>query len=227
VQRRYRALTYDAAAARADAVITVSDFAKDRIVHHLGLSPERVHVAPLGVRPVPRPRRRSLGEPFLLYPARAWAHKDHATLLRAVPLLRRAVPGVELVLTGAAPASLPPLPDGVRALGNVPAAGAAPAVRDRVGPRLPEPLRGVRPTGRGGDGRRVPGRGGAGRGSSRGRRGRRSAVRAGDVGGLVEAVREALDRSDDLRARGLRRAEHWTWGRCAQAHVSVYERLGA
>src|SRR4051794_7078224 len=48
-ERAYRRRFYDAAARRADVVVTISAFAKSRIVALLGIDPERVVVAPLGV----------------------------------------------------------------------------------------------------------------------------------------------------------------------------------
>ena len=57
-------------------------------------------------------------EPFLLYPANWWAHKNHELLLQAFALVRRERPELRLVLTGSDhPAALP---DGVASLGRVP-----------------------------------------------------------------------------------------------------------
>ena len=56
-------------------------------------------------------------EPFLLYPARAWPHKNHARLFEAFALLRRERPELRLVLTGGGHSA--PLPDGVEVRGHV------------------------------------------------------------------------------------------------------------
>jgi len=53
--------------------------------------------------------------PFLLYPARAWPHKNHARLFEAFALLRRERPELRLVLTNYDD----PTPDGVESLGRV------------------------------------------------------------------------------------------------------------
>src|SRR5262249_16511954 len=42
-------------------------------------------------------------EPFLLYPARRWPHKNHERLFEAFALLRRDHPELRLVLTGGGP----------------------------------------------------------------------------------------------------------------------------
>jgi glycosyltransferase involved in cell wall biosynthesis len=96
----YRRVAYDRPARRAAAVITISEFSKQRIVQQVGVPEERVHVAHLGVdtdhfRPQRGPR-----ETFVLYPARGWPHKNHARLVEAVRLLRRELPDLRLVLTG-------------------------------------------------------------------------------------------------------------------------------
>lgn len=40
-------------------------------------------------------------DPYFIYPAKAWAHKNHPTLLEAFALVVREIPNVKLVLTGA------------------------------------------------------------------------------------------------------------------------------
>jgi glycosyltransferase involved in cell wall biosynthesis len=97
---RSRRFTYDRPTERATAVVTISEFSKQQIVHHYGLDPATVHVAHLGVdtshfEPVVGER-----EDFVLYPARGWPHKNHARLLEAMRLVREEVPGLRLVLTG-------------------------------------------------------------------------------------------------------------------------------
>jgi hypothetical protein len=52
-------------------------------------------------------------EPFLLYPARRWPHKNHARLFEAFALVRVARPELRLVLTGGGDFS--DVPDGVEA----------------------------------------------------------------------------------------------------------------
>jgi glycosyltransferase involved in cell wall biosynthesis len=118
-ERAWRALAYDRAAKRADRVIVVSDFVKGRAVERLGLDPAHVHVTPLGVdtgtlTPGDAPR-----EPFVVYPAKGWPHKNHARLFHAWPLVRRERPELRLVLTGGYGK---PVPAGVEDRGRVPRA---------------------------------------------------------------------------------------------------------
>ena len=116
--RVFRRVAYDRAARRADRVIVPSAFVRDEAVAKLGLDPARIRVVPHAVdasvfRPGPAER-----EPFVLYPARAWPHKNHRLLFQAFALARRVRPRLELLLTGGGHERLP-LPDGVRSLGLV------------------------------------------------------------------------------------------------------------
>jgi glycosyltransferase involved in cell wall biosynthesis len=116
-ERAYRSVAYDRAAQRADRVVVVSEFVKERAVDRLRLDPARISVTRLGVdhatlRPADVER-----EPFLLYPAKAWPHKNHRRLFDAFALLRRERPELRLVLTGGG--SLDRLPDGAENLGHV------------------------------------------------------------------------------------------------------------
>src|SRR4029077_15737383 len=97
--------------------IVPSAFTRERAVARLSLDRGRVHVVPYGIdhdlfHPDDGPR-----EPFLLYPARRWPHKNHAFLFDAFAELRRDRPDLELVLTGEPDSSV--FPDGVRSLGYV------------------------------------------------------------------------------------------------------------
>ena len=58
-----------------------------------------------------------LREPFLLYPARNWPHKNHERLFHAFALLRRVRPDLRLVLTGGGHSASPP--KGVEVHGHV------------------------------------------------------------------------------------------------------------
>jgi glycosyltransferase involved in cell wall biosynthesis len=99
-ERAYRRVAYDASARTADAVVVTSQFVRRGVVAQLGVPPERVHAIPLGLdharfRPGEEER-----EPFLLYPARPWPHKNHERLYDAFERLRRERPELRLVLTG-------------------------------------------------------------------------------------------------------------------------------
>ena len=85
----FRRRAYDRAARDADAVVTISEFSKGRIVETLGIPPERVEVVHLGVdhdrfAPDGPPPRLDLPERFLLYPANPWPHKNHERLIGAL-----------------------------------------------------------------------------------------------------------------------------------------------
>jgi len=114
-----RKVAYDRSARRAQLVVVPSAFVRDRAVERLGLRPERVRVIHHGIdhrrfTPGEEPR-----EPFLLYPARPWPHKNHARLFEAFALLRRERPELGLVLTGGGHGGRP-VPPGVEVKGLVP-----------------------------------------------------------------------------------------------------------
>jgi glycosyltransferase involved in cell wall biosynthesis len=107
----YRRYLYGASARRSAIVIAISEHARQTLIERLGLEPERVRTIHLGVdleRFAPGDEQR---EPFLLYPANRWKHKNHETLFRALALL----PEYKLVLTGYEGA----VPDGVDLRGRV------------------------------------------------------------------------------------------------------------
>jgi glycosyltransferase involved in cell wall biosynthesis len=114
-ERAYRRLAYGEAARRSALVVTLSEHAAVTIADRLGVPREQIRAIPLGIdhdlfRPADEQR-----EPFLLYPAREWPHKNHALLFDAFADLRRRHPELELVLT----AYVGPVPEGVRSLGRV------------------------------------------------------------------------------------------------------------
>jgi len=116
-ERLFRAAAWHPSLRGADRVVVPTAFVRDRAVAALRLDPERIRVVPSGVD---HERFRPGGverEPFLLYPARPWPHKNHARLLEAFALLRRDRPELRLVLTGGG--SHRPLPEGVEARGRV------------------------------------------------------------------------------------------------------------
>ena len=103
----YRRKLYGASARRSRIVIAISEHARETLLERLGLEPERVRTIHLGVdlerfSPADLPR-----EPFLLYPANAWPHKNHERLFEAVAVLRREHRDLRLVLTGGEHADVP------------------------------------------------------------------------------------------------------------------------
>jgi glycosyltransferase involved in cell wall biosynthesis len=116
-ERAFRTVAWHRSARSAQLVIVPSAFVRDRAVELVGLDPDKLRVIHHGIdhtRFSPGDGRR---EPFLLYPARAWPHKNHTRLFEAFALLRRERPELRLVLTGGGP--LGPIPEGVESLGLV------------------------------------------------------------------------------------------------------------
>lgn len=144
VKRRYLAAMIPRSVRFAAAVTVPSHFVESRLIDDVGADPERVAVVPWSVSAAPeisgtvrdavRARYR-LPDRFVLYPAIAYAHKNHAVLLDAMAALSRdGGPRVDLVLTGgpgpldaevAEMASSVDLAGRVHVLGRVPAADLA------------------------------------------------------------------------------------------------------
>lgn len=222
-QRAYRRIAYDAPARRADAVITVSRFAKERIVTRLGIEPSRVHVAAPGVR-LPTEAPPVEREPFVLYPARGWPHKNHATLFAALPLLRSLRPDLRLVLTGATAHELGEVPADVDVRGRVPAAELLHLYRTAAVVVVPSRYEGFG----------FPALEAMAHGCPV------AASTAGaipevvgdaavpfaplDAFGLAHAVDEAWARGEELAALGRARAARFSWSACAARHEEVYAR---
>jgi glycosyltransferase involved in cell wall biosynthesis len=225
-ERAYRRRFYDAAARSADVVVTISEFAKSRIVALLGISAERVVVAPLGVDATEFEPNLGPRENLLLYPARGWPHKNHATLFEAFSLLRADNPTLRLVLTGGGLDGLGAVPTGVdvrglvgrgelRELYRTAAALVFPSLYEGFGLPPLEAMASGCPVAASSAGS-LP-------------------EICGDAAVLFDAhhpasiaagVQEALARGDDLRERGLTRAMSFTWAACAAAHERAY-RLAA
>jgi glycosyltransferase involved in cell wall biosynthesis len=116
-ERAFRRVAWHPSIRAADRVIVISEFVRGRAEALLGLDASRLRVVPLGLdhaQLAPGDAR----EPFLLYPARRWPHKNHARLFEAFALARRERPELRLVLTGAG--DFRDAPDGVEARGHVP-----------------------------------------------------------------------------------------------------------
>jgi glycosyltransferase involved in cell wall biosynthesis len=227
LERAYRAVAYDRAARRADAVITISQFCKERIVHHLGVDPDRVHVAPLGVRSEEYVPGQVERDRFLLYPAKGWRHKNHAKLFEGFTVLRRSQPDLRLVLTGATLTELPAIPDGVEVRGLISRAELVRLYASAAATVFPSRYEGF--------GLPVVEAMSSGCPVAAARAGSLPEV-VGDAGVLFDpddpadiarGVIDVLERAEELRERGLARARVFTWPACADVHVEVYRRLGA
>jgi glycosyltransferase involved in cell wall biosynthesis len=221
-RRSFRRIAYDRAAKNAAAVIVTSGFVRDRAVELVGLDRDRIHVIPLGIdHDVFQPGDEER-EPFILYPARPWLHKNHVRLFEAFASLRATRPQLRLVLTGGGLERLGPLPDGVESLGVVPAEELASLYRRAaclVYPSLYEGF-GLPPLEAMACGCVVAA----------------SNVSAvpeicGDAAALFDptdpaaiatGILETQEREDELRERGLARAAEFTWEETARRHEAVY-----
>jgi len=117
-ERAFRAVAWHRSVRGARLVIVPSGFVRDRAVELLRLDPARVRVIHHGIDHATFTPGDEEREPFLLYPARAWPHKNHTRLLEAFALLRASRPQLRLVLTGGG--DVGPVPDGVDVRGLVP-----------------------------------------------------------------------------------------------------------
>jgi glycosyltransferase involved in cell wall biosynthesis len=221
-RRSFRRIAYDRAARAASAVIVSSEFVRARALEQLELDPVRVHVIPLAIDHARFRAGDEAREPFLLYPARPWPHKNHVRLFEAFASLRRTRPQLRLVLTGGGLERLDPLPDGVRRLGVVAPEKLASLYRRAaclVFPSLYEGF-GLPPLEAMACGCPV------------------AASRAGaipevcgdaavlfdpsDADAIAAAVLEADSRAEELRELGLARAAGFTWEETARRHETVY-----
>lgn len=100
---------------KAGYLVTISEYVRQTVLEGANLAPERVVAVPIGLlRPLKQLENEASvnqllekyslqpGE-FMLYPANFWQHKNHAMLLTAFNLYRRAHPAstLKLVCTGA------------------------------------------------------------------------------------------------------------------------------
>lgn len=98
-------------ARRADRVVAISKASARDVERLLGVAPDRIDVVPLGYgtppgrSPTPEPELRArlgLGDgPIVLNVAVKKVHKNQRALLRALRLVREAVPSAQLVMPGA------------------------------------------------------------------------------------------------------------------------------
>jgi glycosyltransferase involved in cell wall biosynthesis len=217
-ERAFRSFAYDRASRQAAAVVVPSAFVRERAAARLGLDPARVHVVPHGLdherfRPGDTER-----EPFLLYPAKSWPHKNHARLFEALPLVRRARPELRLVLTGYDG----PVPDGVERRGVVSPDELADLYRRAACLVFPSRYEGF--------GQPPLEAMASGCPVAASHAGALPEV-CGDAAVLVDpadpaaiaaGVLEALERAEELCERGLLRAARFTWDATARAHEAVY-----
>lgn len=222
-ERLFRRLAYDRAARRADHVVVISEWVKERVVERLGLDPARVHAIHLGVDHERfTPDSGVTREPLLLYPARPWPHKNHARLFDAFARVRAERPELRLVLTGVGhePARLP---EGVETVGGVTpdelvsfyrraAALVFPSLYEGFGLPPVEAMACGCPVACSNAGSLPEVAGEAA-----------VLFEPSDPKAIAAGVLAALDRAEELVPLGLARAAGFTWDATARAHDSVYE----
>lgn len=217
---------YEGAARRADVVITISEFAKRRMVELLGIPGERIRVAHLGVDATRYQPNLGPRENFVLYPARGWAHKNHARLIEAMTILRRDRHGLRLVLTGGGLDALGELPDWVDRRGLVSdeellwlyrsaAALAFPSLYEGFGLPPLEAMASGCPAAVS-DAGSIPEVCGD------------AAILFDplDATAIADGIARAIDQRDTLAPAGIAQAAGFTWEGCRDAHVAAY-RLAA
>jgi glycosyltransferase involved in cell wall biosynthesis len=221
-ERAFRAAFWHRSIRGAQLVVMPTVFSRDRAVERLGLDPARIRIVPHGIdhtvfRPGDEPR-----EPFLLYPAKTWPHKNHARLLEAFALLRRERPELRLVLTGA---DALPAQDGVEQRGRVSfgelvslyrraSALVFPSLYEGFGQPALEAMACGCPVAASTAGSLPEVCGGAAR--------LFDPQSAEEIAAAVAAV---LDDPEPWRARGLARAAGFTWAESARRHEDAYREL--
>ena len=224
-RRSFRRDEHDAAVRAADAIVVPTELVRERSLEPLGLGSDRVHVIPPGVNHTLFRPGEDEREPFLLYPSRAWPHKNHARLLEAFELLRKDRPRLRLILAGEGLARLGPLPDGVERWGTLPPAELASLYRRAacvVYPSLYEgfalpPLEAMA----------------SGCVVACSKAGALPEVCGGaavlfdplDPEAMAAAILETDERREELRELGLARAGEFTWEESARRHEEIYRSL--
>lgn len=221
-RRSFRRIAYDRATRSASAVIVTSEFVRERALELLELDPSLVHVIPHGINHTLFRRGEDEREPFLLYPARPWPHKNHVRLFEAFASLRKTRPQLRLVLTGGGLERLGQLPDGVERWGAVSSAELASLYRRAavlVFPSLYEGF-GMPPLEAMASGCPVAAASAAAIPEICGD----AAVLFDplDPESIAAGILEADGRSDELREKGLEHAARFTWNETARMHEDAY-----
>jgi glycosyltransferase involved in cell wall biosynthesis len=214
----YRRAVYGWSIRKSRLILTISEHAARAVIERYGIPEERVRPIHLGLDHAtfaPGDRAR---EPFLVYPARAWPHKNHARLFEAFAVLRQRHADLELVLT----AYDGPVPPGVRSLGHVSREELVRLYRTAAGLVFPSLYEGFGqpPLEAMACGCPVASSNAASLPEVCG-----DAARLFDptsVEDMVAAVEEILARPEEWSARGIARAAEFSWETTARAHDAAY-----
>jgi glycosyltransferase involved in cell wall biosynthesis len=217
-ERAYRRAVYGWSIRKSRLVITISEHAARAVSERYEIPERRVRPIHLGLDHDTFSPGDAERQGFLVYPARAWPHKNHARLFEAFALVRRRHPDLELVLT----AYEGPTPAGVRSLGHVPrdelvrlyrtAAGLVfPSLYEGFGQPPLEAMACGCPVASSnaaalpevcGDGARL--------------------FDPTSVEEMAAAIEEILARPEEWSARGIARAAGFSWEKTARAHDAAY-----
>jgi glycosyltransferase involved in cell wall biosynthesis len=114
----YRRAVYRWTVRRSRLLIAISEHSRQTLLERYGLAPDRVRTIHEGVDLERFSPDGPVRQPFVLYPANRWPHKNHERLFEAFALLRREQPELRLLLTGTGH-DRKPLPEGVESHGRV------------------------------------------------------------------------------------------------------------
>jgi glycosyltransferase involved in cell wall biosynthesis len=222
-ERAFRSVAYHRSARSAARVVVSSAFVRDRAVEKLALDAGKIRVIPFGIDHALFRPGDELREPFVLYPARAWPHKNHENLLHAFDLLRRVRPDLRLVLTGAGHSGQQP--KGVEVRGHVSREELVSLYRRASALVFPSRYEGFGqpPLEAMACGCPVASSDAASLPEVCGEAARYFDPE--DVDQIADAVLDVLADPEPWRGRGLERAAQFTWERTARAHEEVYREL--
>jgi glycosyltransferase involved in cell wall biosynthesis len=217
-ERTYRSAVYGWSIRRSSLVVTISEHTAREVVERYTIPETRVRPIHLGLDHETFSPGTDAREPFLVYPARAWPHKNHERLFAAFAELRRRRPELELVLT----AYEGPTPAGVRSRGHVSRDELVRLYRTAAGLVFPSLYEGFGqpPLEAMACGCPVASSNAASLPEVCGDAARLFDPRS--VEEIVVAAEEILARPEDWSARGIARAAEFSWENTARAHDAAY-----